>query len=170
MNSIITGERKWWIWGQTSQDFPGTTKSFFNETCCVDPRETSGSARSSIWMMFCTDGLTSLPLHLQVKIPHVANCLLNEIEIVGAEASTCEWDGVAGREDLPDVSILATGHTWRLLIFLQRKARLPKLNHRVHVFHEPRGFQLIHWCNNTFAFPPSCQWTTVANAPNHGKA
>lgn len=69
------GERKWWIWGRTSQDFPRTTESLFNETCSVGSRESPDSARLYILMLFCIDVLICLPSCLQVRTTHVCTLL-----------------------------------------------------------------------------------------------
>lgn len=117
------GERKWWIWGRTSQDFPCTTESFFNESCSLDPRESPGSARLSIWMLFCTDVLTCSPLCLQVKITHVAYCY-------SFYPPQLNWNGRCRRinlcarrrpHDLP-----LSRRYWLRATHESRKARLPK--------------------------------------------
>lgn len=69
------GERKWWIWGRTSQDFPRTTESLFNETCSAGSWESPDSARLYILMLFCTDVLICLPPCVQVKTTHVCALL-----------------------------------------------------------------------------------------------
>lgn len=89
----------------------------FNESCSLDPRESPGSARLSIWMLFCTDVLTCSPLCLQVKITHVAYCY-------SFYPPQLNWNGRCRRINLcarrsgetawftAVASILATGHTW----------------------------------------------------------